>query len=129
MRTLINSALMTMLLLCATVALAAEKAEVTVPFTFNAQHQNFPAGTYLVTIDPHQNVLTLSSKTDTKLSARWITGPADANPQNEKLTLKFDDSASHHTLRTIQLGNRITSRLDASPRIAVNGIAEKPKGQ
>lgn len=129
MRALIRSTVTAMVLLCATAAFAANKAEVTVPFSFHAQHHNFPAGKYMVKVDPHHNVLTLSSETNTHLSARWITGPADANPQNEKLTLKFDGSGSHHTLRSIQLGNRITSRLDASPHTAVSGVAESASGQ
>jgi hypothetical protein len=129
MRSLINSTVMAMVLLCATAALAANKAEVSVPFSFHAQHQEFPAGKYLITVDPQHNLLTLSSETNTKLSARWITGPADSDFQNEKLTIKFDGSGSNHTLRSIQLGNRITSRLDASPRNAVTGVAEKSSGQ
>ncbi len=129
MRALINSTVMTMVLLCATAALAATKAEVSVPFNFQAQHQNFPAGKYLITIDSQHNLLTLSSETNTKLSARWITGPADSNVQDEKLTLKFDGSGSGHTLHSIQLGNRITTRLDASPRIAMSAIAKNWRGQ
>ena len=129
MRSLINSTVMAMVLLCATAALAATNAEVSVPFNFQAQHQNFPAGKYLITVDPQHNLLTLSSETNTKLSARWITGPADSDFQNEKLTIKFDGSGSHHTLRSIQLGNRITSRLDASPRNAVSDVAKKSSGQ
>ena len=129
MRTLINSTVMTMVLLCATAALAATKAEVSVPFSFHAQHQDFPAGKYLITVDFQHNLLTLSSETNTKLSARWVTGPADSNAQDEKLTLKFDGSGSNHTLHSIQLGNRITTRLDASPRIATRAIAKNSRGQ
>ena len=129
MRSLINSTVMAMVLLCATAALAANKAEVSVPFSFHAQHQDFPAGKYLITVDTQHNLLTLNSETNTKLSARWVTGPADTNIQDEKLTLKFDGSGSHHTLHSIQLGNRITSRLDASPRNAVTDVAEKSNGQ
>lgn len=129
MRALINSAVMTLVLLCATAALAANKAEVSVPFSFHAQHQDFPAGKYLITVDTQHNLLTLSSETNTKLSARWITGPADSNIQDEKLTIKFDGSGSHHTLHSIQLGNRITTRLDTSPRIAMRAIAKNSRGQ
>jgi hypothetical protein len=129
MRSLINSTVMAMVLLCATAALAANKAEVSVPFSFHAQHQEFPAGKYLITIDSQHNLLTLSSETNTKLSAHWITGPADSDFQNEKLTIKFDGSGSNHTLHSIQLGNRITTRLDASPRIATRAIAKNSRGQ
>lgn len=129
MRTLINSTVMTMVLLCATAALAANKAEVSVPFSFHAQHQDFPAGKYLITVDSQHNLLTLSSETNTKLSARWITGPADSDFQNEKLTIKFDGSGSHHTLHSIQLGNRITTTLDAAPRNAASVIAKNSRGQ
>ncbi len=77
---------------------------VNIPFNFVSHGQAFPAGQYAATLDPYHNVLALSSTTNPRVSARWIAGPADDNPNNSKLILKFDDLGNTHTLRTVQLG-------------------------
>lgn len=109
-------ALLAAIAFCATTAFAANKAVVNIPFSFESQGQVFPAGQYTATLDLNHNVLALNSVTNTAFSAHWLAGPADSNPNNEKLTLKFDDLGSRHVLRTVQLGPRITSRLDARSR-------------
>lgn len=102
---------------CATAAFAASKAVVNIPFNFESKGESFPAGQYVVTLESNDSILGLTSMTNPKLSAHWTAGPADYNPNKEMLTLKFDDLGStHHTLRTMQLGPRITSRLDAPAR-------------
>jgi hypothetical protein len=116
MRIMIRSVVLATASLCATAAFAADKAGVDVPFTFVSHGQSFPAGQYAATLDINHNVLALSSMTNTKVSAHWTAGPADYNPNDEKLTLKFDDTGNSHYLRTVQLGPRITSRLDAPAR-------------
>jgi hypothetical protein len=116
MRIMIRSVILATASLCATAAFASDKAVVNIPFNFVSQGHSYPAGKYAATIDPIHNVLSLSSMTDMKVSARWIAGPADYNPNNEKLTLKFDDLGNTHTLCTVQLGPEITSRLDAPAR-------------
>lgn len=113
MRHPIHSAILTGMVLVATSAFAASKATVNIPFGFSSHGQSFPAGQYLASLDENHNILTLSSTAKTSLSAHWVVGPADSNPNDEKLTLKFDDLGNSHTLRTVQLGPRITSRLDA----------------
>lgn len=113
---MIRSVVLATASLCATAAFAATKAVVNIPFSFVSQGQAFPAGQYAATLDTFHNMLALKSTTNTKLSAQWIAGPADFNPNDEKLTLKFDDLGGRHTLRTMQLGPRITSRLDAPTR-------------
>lgn len=106
-------ALLTAVAFCATSAFAANKAAVNIPFSFESQGQVFPAGQYTATLDLNHGVIALNSVTNTRLSAHWLAGPADSNLNDEKLTLKFDDLGSRHVLRTVQLGPRITSRLDA----------------
>jgi hypothetical protein len=115
MRIIVRSVVLATAALCATAAFAATKAVVDVPFNFTSQGQAFPAGQYVATLDLNHNVLGLQSMTNAKLSALWIATPAISNP-NEKLTLKFDDRGNSYTLRTVQLGSRITPRLDAPSR-------------
>lgn len=116
MRIIVRSLVLATAALCATAAFAANKAVVDVPFNFTSQGQAFPAGQYVATLNMFDDVLALYSTTNTKLSAHWIANPADYNPKGKKLTLKFDDLGNGYTLRTIQLGSRITPRLDAPSR-------------
>lgn len=122
MRHPIHSAILTGMVLVATSAFGASKATVNIPFNFSSQGHSYPAGQYVAKLDTNHNVLELSSTSNTMISARWIVGPADSNPNDEKLTLKFDDLGASHTLRTVQLGPRITSRLDAPARHHGAGI-------
>ena len=116
MRIMMRSVILATASLCATAAFASDKAVVNIPFNFVSQGHSYPAGQYTATVDPIHNVLSLSSMTDTKVSARWVAGPADYNPNDEKLTLTFDDLGNTHALCTMQLGPKITSRLDAPAR-------------
>jgi hypothetical protein len=116
MRTMIRSVVLATASLCATAAFAANQAVVNIPFNFVSQGHAFPAGKYIATLDSTHSILALNNATDTRVSARWVAGPADYNPNDEKLTLKFDDLGNSRTLRTVQLGPRITSRLDAPAR-------------
>lgn len=116
MRALIYSVVLTTASLCATAAFAATQAKVNIPFNFESQGHAFPAGQYVATLDVNQNVLALRSTSDASVSARWAVGPADYKPNDEKLVVKFDGLGESHTLRSLQLGPRITSRLDAPSR-------------
>jgi hypothetical protein len=116
MRILTRSIFLAAASLCATAAFAANQAKVDIPFNFVSQGHMYPAGRYVATLDANHNVLALSSLSNTRISARWVAGPADYNPNDEKLTLKFDDLGDGYSLRTVQLGPRITSRLDAPAR-------------
>ncbi|HEV2464865.1 MAG TPA: hypothetical protein VGT04_13755 [Acidobacteriaceae bacterium] len=129
MRHPIHSAILTGMVLVATSAFAASKATVNIPFSFSSQGHSYPAGQYVATLDTTHNVLALSNKTETAISARWVVGPADYNPNEEHLTLKFDDLGNSHTLRTVQLGPRITSRLDAPARHHDAGATATVSGQ
>lgn len=125
MRIMIHTAVLATAFLCATAAFAANRAEVTIPFNFVIHGHNYPAGEYVATGDTFHNVLTLSSATNTKISVRWITGPADSNPGNEKLILNFDDQGSRHNLRAVQLGAQVTTKLDTPPRHEATRVAER----
>ena len=114
MNNVIRSAIFATAAICATAAFAADRAVVNIPFSFVTHGKTFPAGRYAASLDPNQNVLELSNVNDAHYSAHWTAGPADFNPTNETLTIKFDDLEQSHVLRTVQLGPRITSRLDVS---------------
>ncbi|HTW44427.1 MAG TPA: hypothetical protein VMD58_02685 [Acidobacteriaceae bacterium] len=116
MNNIIRSAIFATAAICATAAFAADRAVVDIPFNFVSQGKTFPAGRYAATLDQNQGVLALSNMDNANYSAHWTANPADFNPSNEKLTLKFDDLGHGHLLRTMQLGPRITSRLDAPVR-------------
>jgi hypothetical protein len=116
MRTMIRTLVFAAASLVATAAFAADQAVVNIPFNFQSQGRAYPAGKYVATLDYNHNVLALRNADDASVSARWVAGPADYNPNDEKLTLKFDDRGNDHLLRTMQLGPRITSRLDAPAR-------------
>lgn len=129
MRHPIHSAILTGMVLVATSAFAASKANVNIPFGFSSHGQSFPAGQYTATLDMNHNVLALRNAANPSLYAHWIVGPAESDPNKEMLTLKFDDLGNSHTLRTVQLGPRITSRLDAPARHHDAGATATVSGQ
>jgi hypothetical protein len=129
MRNIIHSAVIATAILCTTAAFAANRAVVNIPFSFENNGHSYPAGQYVATLDTVHNVLVLSSETDTRVSAHWTVGPADSNPNDEKLTLTFDDLGNRHDLRTVQLGPRITSRLDTPSRHSGETLMARVGGQ
>lgn len=129
MTRIFQSAVIASAMLFATAAFAANRAVVNIPFNFQTHGKTFPAGQYIATVDLQHNLVTLASATDTRISACWIAGPTDSNPSDEKLTLTFDDHGSRHDLRTVQLGPRITSRLDAPSRHEATMLTAKVSGQ
>lgn len=129
MKKIFQSAVIASAILFTTAAFAANRAVVNIPFNFEAHGKTFPAGQYVATVDLQHNLVTFASTTDTRISARWFTGPADSNPSDEKLILTFDDHGSHHDLRTVQLGSRITSRLDAPSRHEATVLTARVGGQ
>jgi hypothetical protein len=98
-------------------AFAFDRVTVNVPFNFENHGKTFPAGTYKVESAANHYLLTLSSKTDTKLSSTWIACPAEFGPNMPTLSLKFAIGANGtHALRTIRLGTLITPVLDVPER-------------
>jgi hypothetical protein len=112
MRFMIRSLVLTSAALLATSAFAADKAVVNVPFNFESHGQAFPAGSYTIALDQNENVVKLCSVSNTSQSATWTVSPADRDGAAPG-RMTFDVAGSDHELRTIQLGPRVTSILDA----------------
>jgi hypothetical protein len=94
----------------ATVAAHAE-ATLKVPFSFTVNGKDCPAGLYTVNHDALHNLVTLKSK-ETPQSFTWVVGPGEPNPNATAVTLRFNDQDNNYTLRSVQYGPNITSRLD-----------------
>ncbi|MBB6146173.1 hypothetical protein HNQ77_004145 [Silvibacterium bohemicum] len=116
MRSMLRSIALTSAALCATAAFAADRAVVNVPFNFETHGISFPAGKYDASLSMNKNILTLRNIADPKEAIVWAVSPADETAIQKPLLMKFDDQGSTRELRTVQLGSRITSRLDAPAR-------------
>jgi len=101
-----------------TAALSAHnaKAETTlnVPFSFTVSGQVLPAGVYTVQEDTFHNVVVLRNKTATR-SFSYALRPGDPAPNEVHVALKFESSGDSRILRGIQIGSKLTSRLDDGP--------------
>jgi hypothetical protein len=105
--------------LSASAAFALDRVTVNVPFNFETKGKVYPAGQYDVKLDVAHNVLTLSSKANTKTALMWAVSPAEFGPDAPMLSMKFDDSGDgSHALRSIRLAMRTTSVLDAREKHA-----------
>ncbi len=93
------------------------KAETTlkVPFSFTVAGQSMPAGLYTVEQDNFHNLVTLKSK-DASKSFSAVLVPGDPAPNDVHVALKFEAAGGTHTLKTIQYGARVSTRLDSAPR-------------
>lgn len=85
-----------------------------VPFSFTVAGQVMPAGAYTVQQDLFRNVVVLRNK-DASKSFSYLLGPGDPTPDEARIALKFDTSGDSHALRLIQVGSRVTSRLNDGP--------------
>jgi len=110
MRFMLRSLVLTSAALCATAAFASDKTVVNVPFNFESHGHAFPAGKYEVSLGLNTSVLILSNANGPSLM--WVASPADGD-SDMRARLTFDDAGYTHELRTVQLGNRVTSVLDA----------------
>jgi|SRR5579863_4040532 hypothetical protein len=90
---------------------AMAESSLNVPFSFTAAGKVWPAGSYTVHKDLSGNMVTLISKVNS-LSFTSLIGPGDPDPNEQNVTLKFDEMGAGHALRSIQYGPQITSRLD-----------------
>jgi hypothetical protein len=100
---------------CATAAFAANQARVDVPFSFTAKGQSYPAGSYDVALDASHNFVTLASEADATKHITWYVEPADA--AKTPAVVKFDRAGNDHSLKSIQLGDKVTPNLDGpAPR-------------
>jgi hypothetical protein len=117
MRPMIRMFVLAVATLSASAAFAFDKVTVNVPFNFESRGKVYPAGQYDVKLDVSRNVLTLSSKTDTKSSLMWSVTPAEFGPDAPTLSMKFDDNGDgNHALRSIRLATRTTPVLDVRER-------------
>lgn len=109
----------------ATNAAMAEAATVTVPFNFKVAGKNCPAGLYTVQRD--HNLVILTSK-GAQQSFIWALSPGDPAPTASNVTLTFGELGQAYTLRSVQYGPLVTSRLDNetkeaehAPRVVLQG--------
>jgi hypothetical protein len=103
----------------ATVAFGFDRVTVNVPFNFESGGKTFPAGTYKVESAANHYALTLSSKTDPKMSFTWIASSAEFGPNRSTLSLNFNVGADGtHALHSIRLGTLITPVLEVRERHA-----------
>jgi hypothetical protein len=116
-----KSILAAVVLTSATLITHAAKAEtiLKVPFSFTVAGQSMPAGLYAVSQDTYHNQVILKAK-DAPKSFAAILVPGDPNPNEIHVALTFEQSGNAHTLKTIQYGSRVTSRLDK--------VTERPSG-
>ncbi|GGH05271.1 hypothetical protein [Silvibacterium dinghuense] len=129
MRLSIRTLVLTSAVLSATAAFAADRAVVNVPFNFESHGIAYSAGRYEATTGLNKGIITLRNTQDPRQSFTWVTSPADATAISAPMRISFDELGSTHELRTIQLGSRITPRLDVHSRhhdagsfvVAMNG--------
>ena len=112
--------------LTANSAMAA--ATVKVPFSFTANGEECPAGYYSVDRGIHGHIVTLRSQKTTQAFS-WLIGPGNPGPTETKVSLKFDQYGSTHTLQSVQFGSDITSRLDKNSKIAERVSLRNGQGQ
>lgn len=93
----------------------AAKAEtaLNVPFSFTVAGHTMPAGVYLVQQDTFHNVVVLRNKNASE-SFTYALRPGDRTPDEMHIALKFEADGSSHSLRWIQVGSKMTSRLEDS---------------
>ena len=114
--TTFKSILAAIVLTTAALSTHAAKAETTlnVPFSFSVSGQTMPAGVYTVHQDNFHNMVVLRNK-DASKSFSYALRPGDPTPNEVHVSLKFESSGQNHVLRAIQIGSRMTSRLDDAP--------------
>lgn len=93
----------------ATPALA--DGNVKVPFSFTVEGKLCPAGTYQVKGDATGKSVLLVGP-GSSLSFRWIVMPKPGDGDPNKVALRFDETNSGHTLRSVQYGPEGTPILD-----------------
>ena len=92
---------------------AMAETTLKVPFNFTVAGKNCPAGIYVVQweFSNSNSVVKLTSK-GTQRSFIWLVSPGNAAPTASAVTLTFDELGQTHTLRSVQYGPMVTSRLD-----------------
>jgi hypothetical protein len=114
----LKSIVVSSVVFCATAAFAANHALVNVPFSFTAEGQSYPAGSYDVSLDSNHNFVTMASKTDATKHISWNVEPADE--AKAPAIVKFDRVGADYSLKTIQMGERVTPVLDKDVQQSVS---------
>jgi len=114
----LKSMVVSSVVFCATAAFAANQAQVNVPFTFTAHGQSYPAGSYQVSLDANHNFVTMASKMDASKHISWNVGPVEE--AKAPAIVKFDRVGADYSLRTIQMGERVTPVLDKGVQQSVS---------
>jgi hypothetical protein len=108
-RSVLAAAAMAAVALVATSAVA--ETTLKVPFNFTAGDKVLSAGYYTVTHDDTGSFVTLARKGTSDI-VTYVVGPGAADPNDRKVSLKFDTVGDAHVLQSIQYGAVVTSRLD-----------------
>lgn len=112
----LKSVLAAVVITTAGLGTCAAKAEtpLNVPFSFTVAGKTMPAGLYLVNQDNFHNVVVLRTK-DAKESFSYVLRPGSATSDNAHVALKFESAGDSHILRWIEVGSKMTSRLEDGP--------------
>ena len=104
---------------------AMAEATLKVPFNFTVAGKNCPAGLY--TVQREHNLVILTSR-GAQQSFIWALSPGAPAPTASDVTLTFNELGQTHTLRSVQYGPMVTSRLDKqtketehAPRVVLQG--------
>ena len=111
----------------ASLSTQSAKAEtITVPFSFTANGDTFPAGAYTVQEDMQASVVTLHEVNGTK-AIKFAVGPGDPSPTDNRVVLRFETKGDEHVLESVQYASKITARLDgAKPSSQERASHDKP---
>lgn len=106
---ILASAILAVAALATIPAVAETTATVKVPFNFTVAGHNLPAGDYSVERDLRGVFVRLQSQ-QTAQSFVWVASPSSTKTAAASLT--FDQEGQNYTLRSVQSGPVVTSRLD-----------------
>lgn len=90
---------------------AAAGATVNIPFSFTASGKQCPAGAYNIRLEQMNQVVRLTNARG-HVNMVWLAGPGNPSPTDKRVVLSFDRNGSSYTLRSVQDGSTVTSRLD-----------------
>ena len=93
---------------------AKAETALNVPFSFTVAGKTMPAGVYMVKQDAAHNVVVLRTKDATK-SFSTLLGPGAGTGDNAHIALRFESAGESHILRRIEVGSKMTSRLEDGP--------------
>ena len=123
---ILASAAMAAIAFTATTAHAA--AQVNVPFSFQVNGKEFPAGKYIVNQNWGENLVTLQAK-DSSLGMMTVLRPGHPAPTDTRVILSFDEKEQSHALRTIQYGSQTSPRLDSGSKWHEKATIRQIQGQ